>query len=204
MKYSEKERICRSLPIETDNFIIRLCNRNDIDTLSKWPAYPWPYNAFQFSFNTLSTHEKNTLFKMKVDQIDRITLVIDHLNNKAIGYVALVNIDWHNRKSQNMSIRIHPNWCDRGIGTSRLKSIADWWFRNEMLSLHLDVAASNRRAVKCYLKVGFRITGEFWKKEDDLINVNLDASKYQFLKEYIRFKNGFPELKFLLMEINKE
>lgn len=42
-----------------------------------------------------------------------------------------------------------------------------------MLPLHFDVAASNMRAVRCYLKVGFQITGEFWKKADDLINVDI-------------------------------
>ena len=64
----------------------------------------------------------NELFRARQSDPSRITLVADHASQPCIGYLGLVSIDWSRRLIGNMGYRIHPSWCDRGIGTQFLTS----------------------------------------------------------------------------------
>ena len=54
-----------------------------------------------------------------------------------------------------MGIRIHPNWCDRGVGTRALKATIGRFAEAGIDRFRLDVAEPNARAIRCYEKVGF-------------------------------------------------
>ena len=178
---------------------IRLCTRADLDLLVSWPRYPWPYQAFAFSFRSFGLSERDAFFADRVQREDRITLVCDRGSDAAIGYIALLRIDWHGRKAGNMSLRVRPDWCSRGIGTQMLQLVSEWWFGCGMQALRLDVAATNQRAVRCYRKAGFAQAGEFWREAPDLQSVNLDDARYDFLRDHVHRSGAVPEIRFYWM-----
>jgi RimJ/RimL family protein N-acetyltransferase len=178
---------------------IRPCTRADLDLLASWPRYSWPYQAFDFSFRSLGPVERDRFFVDRVQGEDRITLVCDRGPDAAIGYLALLRIDWPSRAARNMSLRVHPDWCSKGIGTDMLQLVSEWWFDLGMQALQLDVAATNRRAFRCYRKAGFSQAGEFWREATDLQSVDLASARYDFLQEHARFSGPVPEIRFIWM-----
>jgi RimJ/RimL family protein N-acetyltransferase len=190
-----------ALPVSRPPLLVRNCERSDTDSLAVWPAYPKPFDSFIFSFADLAANEIDSLYRDRQDQKDRITLVVDCGSVSCIGYVALLEIDWEGRECGNMGIRVHPQWCNKGIGSTMLKAIQDWWFGSGMNCLRLDVASSNKRAVRCYEKVGFSKAKGFWREATDLKEANLADPQWRFLDGHIRTTSRVPELRFLLMEL---
>ncbi|UCB53190.1 MAG: GNAT family N-acetyltransferase [Candidatus Zixiibacteriota bacterium] len=199
-----REQMLSVLPLEEKGFSIRLCERGDLDQLAVWPEHPAPYEAFDFSFVSMDPHERDILFRKRELQEDRITLIMDHQETAAIGYAALHEIDWNACTIGNMGVRLHPGWCDKGVGTFMISRVADWCFTNGITRLRLDVAAANHRAVRCYEKVGFIRTGEFWRKDEKLKGVNLSEAQHDFLREHLRVSSGIPEIRFWWMELEGE
>ena len=77
-----------------------------------------------------------------------------------IGTVALMDVDYRNRRAE-FGIGIgEPNYRDRGYGTETTRLMLDYAFNIVGLhSLVLGVFASNRRAIRTYEKVGFKEIG---------------------------------------------
>ena len=199
MHDSLARNLCQALPLRSDPLTVRLCTRADLDLLAPWPPYPWPYHAFDFSFRFLAPAERDALFSDRIQGSDRITLVCDRGSDAAIGYIALLGIDRHSRAAENMSLRVHPDWCGKGTGTQMLQLVSEWWFGLGMQALQLDVAASNQRAVCSYRKAGFWCTGEFWRKAPDLQGVAIDEARYDFLRDHVRLSGPVPEIRFFWM-----
>jgi RimJ/RimL family protein N-acetyltransferase len=191
-----------SLPIKEREFCIRLCERRDLDKLAAWPDYPAPYEAFNFSFVSMDPNEKDILFRKRELQEGRITLIVDHQEAAAIGYLALLEIDWSKPTIGNMGVRLHPAWCDKGVGTLMISKVAGWCLTSGIKNLRLDVAAPNQRAVRCYEKAGFIRTGEFWRKDEKLKGVNLSEAQYDFLREHVRVSSGIPKIRFWWMQLD--
>jgi ribosomal protein S18 acetylase RimI-like enzyme len=76
-------------------------------------------------------------------------------------------------------------------------------FSRDFKAIHVDVAASNSRAVRCYEKVGFCRVGELWRDAVDLTGMELDAPQYDFLRPHVRLDEVPPQLRFLLMECKR-
>ena len=198
-----KERLLGELPLHERSLRIRPSERADLDILAAWPEYPKPFQHFRFSFAALAPVERDALFCERERRADRISLVADCDDTRAIGYIALLEIDWHKAKVGNMSARVHPAWCGRGIGSLMLSLVSDWCIGNGIRSLRLDVAAANQRAVRCYEKAGFDRCGEFWRKDEGLEGIDLSAEEYDGIREHVRLRDRMPESRFWWMERNK-
>ena len=198
-----RRKLIQELPIIGPDLIIREFERSDMDLLAAWPSYPHPYASFTFSFSNLDSADMDSLYRERYGDENRISLVADHLASQAVGYISLIEIDWQRRGCRNIGIRVHPEWCGKGVGTVMLAAVSEWWFCSGMNKLRLDVASSNQRAIRCYEKVGFTIYGEFWKAMDDLKGVNFADPKWHFLKGHIRNESRIAELRFLLMQLDR-
>ena len=199
-KKVRKEILVDSLPIDADGLVIRSLARTDIDRLSEWPPYPWPHDVFRFSFSGGDAHELDRAYDVRMRDVGRLTLVVDAPKASVIGYIALLRIDWDAGIVGNMSVRIHPDFCDQGIGSHVMASVRNWWITHGMKLLRLDVAATNHRAVRCYENVGFRKTGEFWRDAGDLIDQDLSDPKYRFLEDHVDCSRSVPRIRFYWME----
>ena len=198
-----KNILLQLLPIADANNTIRPWQRADLDLLAKWPSYPFPYESLNYRFGTMTAVEKDRHYRDREDNPDRVTFILDHAGHTAVGYVALVEIDWRVPRVGNMAVRISPDWCDKGIGSRSLMMISDWCFAQGIASICLDVAASNPRAVRCYEKAGYKVTGEFWQDDEGLNAFDIDKPEFDFLRPHVRFSGPVPQLRFLWMERRK-
>jgi RimJ/RimL family protein N-acetyltransferase len=201
MLKSSKLYMLESLPIQVDGFTIRHWSRNDLDELAAWPRYQFPDEGFVFSFKEKTPEERDRLFRSREDRTDMMVLIIDHASHRVMGYISLQEMDWINREVGNIGFRIEPSWCNRGIGTLVLRSVSQWCFDCGLRKLRLDVAASNNRAVRCYEKVGFMRTREFWRDAENLKGENLEQPRYDFLRPHVRIEKATPQIRFLWMEL---
>lgn len=195
-----KRTLLAALPLCEGQLKIRQWRREDLDLLGAWPDYAFPYQGMEFSFRGKSSLEKDQWFQARQGDPDMIVLVADHTDAPAIGYLALLRIDWQARIIGNFGLRIHPAWCDQGVGTAMLRAVTRWSFERGMAAVRVDVAASNTRAVRCYEKVGFRSVSEMWRNAADLQGVDLNTDRYGFLRPHVRLESEIHKLRFLLME----
>ena len=188
-----------ALPLAAGDLTIRRWTRGDLDHLAAWPAYPFPYEAFGFSFSKASCSERDRVFEEREGDPARITLVaVD--GDLCVGYLAVFEIDWQAGTVGNLGIRIHPESCGQGIGSLMLHAAINRGFDHGLHSFRLDVAASNPRAIRCYEKVGFRETGKLWRPAPDLKDLDLSQAQYDFLRPHVRTSaTGDPELRFVMM-----
>jgi RimJ/RimL family protein N-acetyltransferase len=121
----------------------------------------------------------------------------------ASGTISLIDIDWHRGAADNIGMRNHPHLCDKGIGSAALTMMQAWWLDHDLKGLRLDVAATNRRAVACYKKAGFRETAQVWREAPDLVGADLNDPKYAFLKGHVRFQGDGAHVRFYWMEWNR-
>jgi len=81
-------------------------------------------------------------------------------DNKLIGGTGLFNIDWTSRSAE-VGISIYtPEYWGKGYGTEAMNLILGFAFRDLNLNrVQLEAFDFNKRAQKCYLKVGFKEVG---------------------------------------------
>jgi RimJ/RimL family protein N-acetyltransferase len=173
-----KNDLIFTLPVCKGSLSMRVWTRTDVDRLAQWPPYLFPYEPFTLPIaGTDASKEKDEYFTKRHADIHRISLVVDKNNSKVIGLFSLVDIDWEKGVVNNMAIRIRPDFCNQGIGSKVLLIINDWGFSNGLHKIRLDVAGSNQRAVRCYEKAGYKITGEFWRDDPYLLHQDFDSWK---------------------------
>ena len=196
-----KRGMLESLPIQEDGLTIRHWNREDIDLLAAWPGYPFPFEAFDFSFRDSPAEERDRVFNRREARGDAMVLVLDHESRRAVGYISLKEINWEYGEIGDIGIRIEPSRRNRGTGTQALRMIAQWCFDNGIEEIRLDVAASNGGTIRSYEKAGFEKTGEFWREAQDLEGKDLDKPRYDFLKPQLRLDGATPRIRFFWMGI---
>jgi len=187
---TDKQRLMDALPLDDGKLAVRPCTRHDMDVLSRWPSYPWPDHGFRFSFAGLGTSQLDELFEQRVNDSRRVTLVADEGSIPCVGYVALLQIGWEQGAVGDMSLRIAPDFCGRGIGSRVIQLVGRWCLQGGLNTLRLSVAASNVRAVRCYEKAGFVRREEFWQREATPSPCLLGGKGYDFLGPHGRVVDG--------------
>ena len=199
-----KETLRTRLPITAGKITIRYLSREDLYMLAAWPKYPFPFEGFEFGFREMNEAQLDMVFQQRNERLDYFPLVVDDAQQQSIGYIALAKINWTELKVGNLGFRIHPGWVNKGIGTSVLRAVCVWLFKCGFLSIGVDVAASNSRAIRCYENVGFYEIGGTWREAHDLKEVDITNAKYDFIRPHLRQVGDVHWLRFLLMEITPE
>ena len=196
-----KELLLDALPAYSGEIVLRVCELEDVERFAVWPSYPFPYETLNLSDRSQTPKERLESFRTREQDPNRVTLVADHGHERTMALAALVEIDWEQRRVCNMGFRVHPDWCDRGVGTRIMRTVAEWSFARGIAALRLDVTAANARAIRCYEKSGFRKTGEFWHDDPGLSAVDLSRTEYDFLRPHVRFTQRVPQICFWWMEL---
>lgn len=191
-----KQQLTESLPIRAGEFTIRRWTRADLDQRVGWPAYPAPYDGFNGSWAAMSKTDLDQKFESGEASPTSLVLIADHPAQACAVYVVLREIDWDSGEAGNMGLRVRPDSCDKGVGTLVMRAIADWWFGQGMKSLRHDVCAANPRAVRCYEKVGYKITGEFWQDDPKALTAVPEE-----LRQHVRMSGTMPQIRFWWMEL---
>jgi len=82
-------------------------------------------------------------------------------DNKLIGGTGLFNISWTSRSAEVGISIYNPEYWGKGFGVESLNLILRFAFQDLNLNrVELEVFDFNKRAHKCYLKVGFKEIGK--------------------------------------------
>jgi RimJ/RimL family protein N-acetyltransferase len=177
-----KEKLLSRLPIREGLLSVRAWTRDDMDTLAAWPKYPFPYEGFEFSFVSMRSVDRDELFDERTGNPSAIPLILDHDDNPAIGYLSLIKIDSSESRVGNIGFRIHPEWVNKGIGTSVLRMVCLWCFDCGISSIGVEI----------------------WRDAPDLKNVDITDTRYDFLHQQLCLDGDVPELRFCLMKITPD
>jgi len=131
-------------------------------------------------------HVKNTWFVEGYKSVEAIAELVNpngydypciiEFENKPIGYLLYCDLAAYRRLNPNpkdvFSEDVEGTYCldlfiaeeeylNRGIGTQTVKNLVDMLFSKYHASrIVIDPSAENRRAIRCYEKVGFNIIDE--------------------------------------------
>ncbi|WP_430883331.1 GNAT family N-acetyltransferase [Fusibacter sp. JL216-2] len=158
-----RESITQELPLEFNNLIIRELERADIDNYANWPMYQGYRKMFNSSLKSRPYSDREKRWNNYLNGTSSVAIILESKSEKTLGQFFLLDIDWETRSVGNMSIRLHPEYCDQGIGAMALKKTVEFVFSQGMYSIEFDVLASNIGAVKSYKKAGFSIKEEIEK-----------------------------------------
>lgn len=192
-----KDDLISRLPYPFGEMTLRLFTRKDVDLRAGWPSYPEDFASFNCTWGALDTTQRDELFSKRMSDKRSLVMSIDHPTQPCIAYIALHEIDWVAGFAENLGVRLHPDWCGKGIGTEIMRGFVRWCFASGLNRLRHDVCALNPRAVRCYEKVGYHITGEFW---------NDDPSPKEMIPDGVNLQvvDGMTQVRFFWMEIERK
>lgn len=196
----QKLNLAKTLPRNRSDLTLRVWIRSDVDILARWPSYPFPFQPFNLSCTGRPSAALDSYFAVRDSDSRRLTVVLDSPSQMVIAYLALLEIDYATGVVGNLAVRLHPAYCDHGVGTAMLTLLCGWAEEAELTSLRLDVAAANQRAVRCYGKAGFALLSEFWRDEGNLTLRDLARPEYAFARPHVRECNSALQSRFYQME----
>lgn len=93
------------------------------------------------------------------DDDEGVGLVIE-LHGRMIGFVQYFEEADPDYRHASIDIVLHPDWCNRGLGTDAVRTLARHLFDDAgHHRITIDPAVVNARAIASYRKVGFRDVG---------------------------------------------
>lgn len=103
--------------------------------------------------------ERETLQRLMRESVS--FAVVEKDNNKAVGNCSLMRIsDVHRHAQFGIFIGDKTYW-NRGIGTEATMLVLDYGFNIlNLKNISLEVFSFNKRAIRCYEKVGFKFVGK--------------------------------------------
>lgn len=103
--------------------------------------------------------ENSARLRAALEDEDAVGLVIE-LDRRFIGYAQYFEETDPNYRHAMIDIALHPDWCNRGMGTDALRALARHLFEDRgHHRIMIDPAVVNARAIASYRKVGFRDVG---------------------------------------------
>ena len=196
-----KDRMLEALPVCEGSLTLRRRTKADTYARAGWPSYPPECRDFNFALSGASEEELDCHFLARDRNPNGIPLAADDVEQRAIAYVALHEIDWAKRTVGNVGLRIRPEWCSRGYGLRILRLAAGWCGDCAIRSIRLDVGGANIRAVRCYEKAGMVKVGEFWRADPGLAGIDIAEKQHDALRPHFRIDGGVPHVRFWWMEL---
>ena len=194
---------------------IRVFTRADLDRRCAWPRYEDP--VFEHLNLKLATPAQREVWYQReraarrpywfavesVRQAQDPEHVEGDEQGELIGAITLREVSrW--RKSTRLGIHLHPGRLDRGYGTEAMRLFLDYYFnRLGWRLMKLDVAAWNRRAIRCYEKLGFAHMWEFWRPNESADGWLVD-DRYAHVREHVERRHGIEQVRHYEMHLDAE
>lgn len=197
-----KTDLLGQLPVKIPQFTLRAFARKDFDLRAHWPDYPFPYTPFNCRWRTLDAAQRDASFTSMMDEDASLILTADDTQHECIAYLGLREIDWATGSAGNLFLRLHPQWCDRGVGTTLMSGLVQWCFAVGLTRLRHDVCALNPRAIRCFEKAGYCITARFWQADPFLETIPPDDPVRQQARPHVRVTENGLEVRCYWMEVS--
>nr|WP_274703669.1 GNAT family N-acetyltransferase [Chloroflexus aurantiacus] len=179
---------------------IRPWRRADTLMQERWPRYSEPFSSLW-----------NIPRPYQADRDDQFwtgateAWAIELRSGTLIGRLSLREID-RQRQSARLGISLAQPYVGQGFGGEALRLFLAYYFGSlGYQRMVLDVAAFNRRAVRCYQRLGFVGLGSEWRHvgNEPVLRL-LDEEQYQHLRPYFRRNRFDAQVEFYEMELTRE
>lgn len=127
-----------------------------------WPLYPDPCSHL-WNIPRSRSSAAGGLFGGYSTWMRR-AWAIDDLQDMLIGRISLRDIEQRSGRAR-LGISLAAPYVGQGLGTEALRVFLDYFFGElQFQTMVLDVAAFNRRAVRCYERLGFAVVSSDWRR----------------------------------------
>lgn len=190
--------------LQGERIILRPLRRDDIYKKLKWKPYPDPLYAHYNLGEMAETQKKEWYLKRKKDP-RMLYLAIDGLNGELLGFLNIYDLDLENKKAK-LGIYLGYEFTDKGYGTEAIKTLLPYYFEKmRFKELYLDVAALNKRAIKCYLNCGFEFVRTKFKRHDPRNEINIFGDEqFEDIRRYFKKEGDEILVQFEEMRITDE
>lgn len=191
-----------SMPLEGFGLRIRPLERADLDRRQRWVPYNDPLHLI-WDMPLCSPWENDSWFAQMTDGRRRLAYGVEDQAGDLVGMISLREISWG--RSARLGISFSSQHVGKGYGTAALRLFLPYFFLTQgFQKMVLDVAAANRRAVRCYERVGFRRVGSFWQTVDGGLTPQvLERPEYASLRPLFRWTWGQAEALYYEMELTR-
>jgi RimJ/RimL family protein N-acetyltransferase len=189
------------IEMQSDRVRIRPWEQRDLLAQESWPRYKDPFSSL---WNTPRPVSLNGDYVGYAASMRRIWAIEDR-HKRLIGRISLREVEQH-RQHSRLGISLGSPYVGQGLGTEALTLFLNHYFGPMgFLSMLLDVAGFNRRAVHCYERLGFRHVGSDWRHvgRDPALRL-LDNPAYRELQPFFRRERRGAWVQFFEMELRKE
>jgi len=177
--------------------------REDVDKMGDWQPFTDPLNSL-WNGPQRSSGENDIWFEAQANDPSRRWYAIEDLTGRLIGRLSLRQIN--RRKSARLGITLESDYVDQGYGTDAIRTFLTYYFQELGFEiLYLDVAAPNKRAIRCYERCGFQhISSHYQGIGSDGRLTFLRDEAYRDIRQFFKKKKGRNVVLFYDMKIKKE
>lgn len=189
--------------LQHERIRLRPWQRKDDIAQRAWPEYHEPLSELWNLPRPVRLGDGFFSFLSHPSGDRRVWAVEDHVQ-RLIGRLSLREID-HWRLRSRLGISLGAPYVGRGLGTRVMKLFLDYYFGGfGFVHMSLDVAAFNRRAVRCYERLGFVCVGHEWRNAGYSASMRLPREPlYHEMPSCFRQEAHIIQVLFYEMELHK-
>ncbi len=183
--------------------IIRPMERADLEAMARWRPFADPlYQPFDFPRRSRTDNVR--WFEWRSNDPSRRLYTIEDESGRVVGSLTLREIDGF--RSARLGITIGADFVSQGYGSEALRLFLDHYFGTMGFArMVLDVAATNLRAVRTYLALGFRRTGQHYRPAiHPSYRVLRHDPRYRHLQHLFRRQGTVHQVLFYDMALTRE
>lgn len=113
------------------------------------------------------------LFLLELYDLFPATFLVAEINFRVVGYIIARKV---NGKGHIIAIAVDPEYRNQGIGTALMHEIIERLRMRGVRKIWLEVRKSNKRAIKFYKQLGFKIDGispSYYSDGEDAVILSL-------------------------------
>lgn len=192
------------LDVQGDRVRIRPWQHRDLIAQEMWPRYTEPFSNLWNTPRDLIDNGYDTRSYASSSNM-RYVWAIEDQQGRLIGRISLREVE-PNADRARLGISLGAPYVGQGLGTEALTLFLDYYFGPMGFRVMLlDVAAFNRRAVRCYERLGFSYVGSDWRhvRYDPMLRL-LNDPAYSNLAVFFRPDRRGAWVQFFEMELHRD
>ena len=191
------------LQLHGPRILIRDIARHDLDEMDAWQSFDDPLAAL-WNLPRSTPVARDIWFALYGADTSRLWYAVDRAaDGQFIGTISLREI--MERKQARLGISFGADRVDQGYGSEALRTFLPYFFDDMGFQVMvLDVAATNRRAIHVYDRLGFQHVDQQYRDVPDNCDLSfLDSEPYRQFKPYFRRRFLRWQLVFYEMSLDR-
>jgi RimJ/RimL family protein N-acetyltransferase len=187
--------------IHGDRVTLRPWHRGDTLAQELWPRYTEPFASL---WNIPRAFSADDLVGRGWSG-QRYAWAVEDQQRRLIGRISLREVE-PKEASARLGISLAQPYVSQGLGTEAMALFLDHYFGPmEFAAMRLDVAAFNRRAVRCYERLGFGFVDSEWRGagNDPALRL-LDDPRFADLRPHFRRNRYETQVEFYEMLLTRD